>query len=152
MKNTIFISVIVCLLLVGFPSKNFAGNCSAELIFQPKKTTHTIEVEKSRTTVVEKVATWVLKKKLKKANKHQKLQKDDFEKRADRVVALGALSIFIPFLSIFAIIFALEALIVFKKKNGTKKHKVAAWVGLILGLIGLGVLILLAPAIIPAGG
>lgn len=158
MKTTSFISLVTFFFILGVPSQNFAGNCATELVFPYSQTSASSFAKKSKSNFKEKVATWVVKRQLKKAKhkKHRKAgqqsQKDELQKRADKAVTFGALSIFLPFFAIFGIINAIGTVFFLKKNNGLKKQKVAAWFGLILSLLGLGLWILLAPYVVFSNG
>ena len=153
MKNTIFISVIVCLLLVGFPSKNFAGNCSSELIFQPERTLSSTDIKKSKPSFKEKVATWVLKKKMKSANQSRNEKKSTGGILSIVAMLLGLTSLTLgslvflfglsQFLSwyvlsaLFALLANLSVINFLKGNNGTKKQKDRVRFGLVLSLLSI---------------
>lgn len=138
---------------LGTPSLSFAGNCATELVFQSGPVSSTAPAKKSKRSFKEKLTTWAWNRYLKKANKekgrnaYQELQEDEFNKKADKAVGFGALSLFLPFFSIIAILSTISTIVQFNKGKAIRKYKTAAWFGLILAILGLGISILIAPYI-----
>lgn len=154
MKAILFINIIAFLSFLGTPSLSFAGNCATELVFQSGPVSSTAPAKKSKRSFKEKLATWAWNRYLKKANKekgrnaYQELQEDEFKKKADKAVGFGALSIFLPFFSIIAIVSIIPIIVQFNKDKAIRKYKTAAWFGLILSILGLGITILVAPYVL----